>query len=84
MTKTKVGTFTNTVKAENGDTYSGITVTAATQRNKVELEDSVDTDANGNAIFMVKAGNKKGKNIIAFSTKSDSGDRAIKVKVKIR
>jgi len=42
----------------------------------------VDTDANGNAIFMVKAGNKKGKNIIAFSTKSDCEDRAIKVKIR--
>ena len=48
-------TVTITVKAENGDTCSGITVTAATQRNKVELENSVDTDASGNAIFTIKA-----------------------------
>jgi hypothetical protein len=30
----------------------------------------------------VKAGNKKGKDVITFTTKSDSGDIAIKVKIR--
>ena len=76
--------ITVTVTGENGDPCGGTTVTASTKKNRIQLESSVSTDVSGNAIFTVKAGNKKGKDVITFSTKSGSASIEGKAKVKIK
>lgn len=82
--RNKGAAITVTVTEENGDACGGITVTASTKKNRVQLESSVSTDASGNAIFTVKAGNKKGKDVITFSTESGSTSIEGKVEVKIK
>ncbi|HHT9121735.1 MAG TPA: choice-of-anchor V domain-containing protein [Candidatus Wunengus sp. YC63] len=82
--RNKSAAITVTVTGENGDACGGITVTASSKKNRVQLEDSLSTDAGGNTIFTVKAGNEKGKDVIIFTAKSDSASIEGKAKVKIK
>lgn len=82
--RNKKAEITVTVAGENGDACGGVNVVASAKKNRVQVESSVSTDAGGNAVFSIEAGNKKGNDVITFSAKSASAEAVLKVKIKIK
>ena len=73
-----------TVKGKNNEPCSDRTVNASTLKKKVNIEESLETDEDGNAKFTVTAGDKKGKDVITFSTQDDDTVLAKNINVKIK
>ena len=80
----KSAVVTVTVKDENKKSCANHAVYAAAANNKVSVEESKETDENGNAKFTVTAGEEKGKDVITLSTETNNGGIVKKVKVTIK
>ena len=80
----KSAVVTVTVKTENNETCANHMVYASTTNKKVSIDESAETNNNGKAKFTVMAGDKKGKDVITFSTQNDDTEITKDINVTIK
>ena len=80
----KSAVVTVTVKGENNEPCANNTVYASSVNKKVSIDESMETNENGNAKFTVTAGNEKGKDVISFSTQNNDTEITKDIKVIIK
>ncbi len=80
----KSAVVTVTVKGENNEPCANHTVYASAGNKKVSVDESTETNENGKAKFTVTAGNKKGKDVITFSTQDSNAEITKDINVIIK